>query len=271
MMIAAAVGNKIAAGIGEEQAAREAIMELAKKNSWNDDYASNAYDFAELLQTEKGRQSVLQVKSIIEPRPFVKEEESPSEYSIDRLKNSVETKVLQPGITDIARSKLVDRLEAGDEVIIEMLTEEQKNLDERLRNLENLTFYSPSEILGINAAKDKKKTLPFQTLSDQLWQRIKNAGITDYQEAGKRRSQALYTAFASYYGLKSAQKKDWQKYEKQLSNAMMREGEQRRIVAKALVTLISRWPEVVPGLAARFQQEINYLDPFLNGEANGEA
>jgi len=248
--IASLIGSNLLAGMSEQEATESAVSELSGRYSWSKDYADRAKHYAEQLQTEEGREQALSIPTIFEPSRFVEREEPDLSYSVARLIDCTECGMLQPGLGDKNRQTLIDKI-PSDTLIQSMLTAELRKIDEESRNLKALTFYHP-RLIAVGANKDK---LPFRSLQQLLIDEMASA-FGDYKTSIEICAKTIRSALASYYGLPSFAEEHYQAFKGPLSDAMMREDEQRRILQKAKFMILSRYSDKVPGLAMRFAPEL---------------
>lgn len=248
--VASLIGENLMRGMSEPEAAESAISELAGRFSWSDTYTAKVKDYAEQLQTDEGRERALSIPTIFEPSRLVEREEPDQGYSIARLVDCVECGLLQPGLGNKERSQLIDRIDE-DAIIQAMLAAELKIIDAKSRNLKALTFYHP-KLIGLGTNEDN---LPFLSIQQLLIREMMHA-FPGFKERNRICAQVTRSALASYYGLPSFAEEHYQAFKGPLADAMMREDEQRRIVAKAKFMILSRYAESVPGLARRFKSEL---------------
>lgn len=248
--IASLIGANLLAGMPEREAAEAAVSELGGRYSWSTDYAARAQHYAEQLQTEAGREQALSIPTIFEPSRFVEREEPDMSYSVARLVDCTECGMLQPGLGNEDRQSLIDKI-PSDTLLQSMLAAELRKIDEESRNLKALTFYHP-RLIAFGANKDK---LPFRSLQQLLIDEMMSA-FTDRNSCMSVCAKTIRSALASYYGLKSFSEEHYQPFKGPLSDAMMREDEQRRILQKSKFLIIARNSDQVPGLAKRFAPEL---------------
>ena len=260
--LASIIGARMLPGADYADVARQAIEDMADRYEWSEGYAGKVGRYAEMLGTQEGRDRALNIPQVFEPARMVLREEPPLDYSPERLVRAVSSGEIKSHIKDDLRETLIDRINSGDPLAIEDCRHDIKEVDLLARNLDALSFYPPYMIAMAQAKELKQNPLPFETYAQQLhrkYAKLFSDGRRYGMWCGKPVRVAINRAITQHFGLRNFERDTYEPFEKQLSDAMMRDDHRRAIIGKAEIEILrncDQWPEL-HGVRALFRQQLS--------------
>lgn len=256
VMIGDLMGNFQLEGLSPEDSMIKAVGVFNKIRKSTPEYAEKVTKFAEMLTTEGGKKKFMHIPQVHEPSSFVKSELAPLEYGIERLCTAVSSGEASKGLDEDLKEIKINRLRDGDELTVAEVKSELMEHDDKVRSLEYVSAYKPIDI----ARSGKNTNLPFLSYATELSEKYARSFGSNLN-AKIAATKVVMKSLSRHFGIKDKNgkfifsQKIYQPYEKQLADAMMREGERGMVLAKADYLMVLENKDVLSGMYHLYEEE----------------
>lgn len=261
--IASWMGEEMINGVSIESAKTSAVDRFKLENpTLSSRYIEKVEKYADMLTTTEGRSAVLGLPDIYEQGiPFVVKEGAPSDYSRERVVGAIEQRLILTYLPDNELEEVIENIDLPP--VRSMAIDALKQFDNSNRNIDDLPYYDPAMIIGNRNGRSKSKSkekLPFKSLMAQIVELMDKAlSDRDLNKANrdlqiKGISQELNETIRALFGFGT--KMEYQPFEKQFSDCLMRQNVQRYIVKRCYADIIKKRGHLFPGLKEVFGTEL---------------
>lgn len=253
MLIKSIAGELISGGEDRQKALSCAVQIAAEQRNWSENYIRKAERYSEKLDSDAGLLEDLNIPQIFTSKARIVISEEPESRDDSAISSALRSGTLfSEHALDVRRS-MADRIDEGDETLIELCRGEMERIDKRARDIAALTLHDPSDILMASRKRQSElseagRPLTFKTYDEELRDWFLHV-VKDQRELAKYTRQALYRAARKHFGFENFAKDTYQSFERELSDALMRAANRAPIIAFARWLLITDYKDKVPELS----------------------